>query len=93
MNVHARKKRKYACVAERAAAHTVAAAHAAKIGLECHAGHGLGFDTVEPIAAIPTLAELNIGHLLVGEAIFVGFAPAIARMRAIMDAARAGLST
>lgn len=71
----------------------VAAAHAAKIGLECHAGHGLGFDTVEPIAAIPTLAELNIGHFLVGEAIFVGFAPAIARMRAIMDAARAGLST
>jgi pyridoxine 5-phosphate synthase len=66
-----------------------AAAHAQKIGLECHAGHGLGYDTVEAVAAIPTLAELNIGHFLVGEAIFVGFAPAIKRMRAIMDAARA----
>jgi pyridoxine 5-phosphate synthase len=66
----------------------VAAAHAAKLGLECHAGHGLGFDTVAPVAAIPTLAELNIGHFLVGEAIFVGFMPAITRMRAIMDAAR-----
>jgi len=66
-----------------------AAAHAAKIGLECHAGHGLGYDTVEPVAAIPTLAELNIGHFLVGEAIFVGFAAAIQRMRTMMDAARA----
>ncbi|MBL8644428.1 MAG: pyridoxine 5'-phosphate synthase [Rhodospirillaceae bacterium] len=65
-----------------------AAAHAEKIGLECHAGHGLGYDTVEPVAAIPTLAELNIGHFLVGEAIFVGFADSIRRMRAIMDAAR-----
>jgi pyridoxine 5-phosphate synthase len=69
-----------------------AAAYAAKIGLECHAGHGLGYDTVAPVAAIATLAELNIGHFLVGEAIFVGFAPAITRMRAIMDAARNGLS-
>jgi len=66
----------------------IAAAHAAKIGLECHAGHGLGFDTVGPVAAIPTLAELNIGHFLVGEAIFVGFGPAIVRMRAAMDVAR-----
>ncbi len=49
-----------------------AAAHAAAIGLECHAGHGLTYDTVAPVAAIPTLAELNIGHFLVGEAIFVG---------------------
>ena len=68
---------------------TLAAAHAEKIGLECHAGHGLGYDTVEPVAAIATLAELNIGHFLVGEAIFIGFAAAITRMRAIMDAARA----
>jgi pyridoxine 5-phosphate synthase len=66
-----------------------AAAHAAKIGLECHAGHGLGYDTVGPVAAIPTVAELNIGHFLVGEAIFTGFAAAIQRMRAAMDAARA----
>ncbi len=66
-----------------------AAAHAARIGLECHAGHGLGFDTVIPVAAIPTLAELNIGHFLVGEAIFTGFAAAIQRMRLLMDEARA----
>jgi pyridoxine 5-phosphate synthase len=66
-----------------------AATHAAKVGLECHAGHGLGFDTVGPVAAIPTLAELNIGHFLVGEAIFTGFAPAIQRMRVLMDEARA----
>jgi pyridoxine 5-phosphate synthase len=66
-----------------------AAAHAAKIGLECHAGHGLGYDTVEPVAAIPTIAELNIGHFLVGEAIFIGFAEAIKRMRSMMDHARA----
>ena len=66
-----------------------AAAHAAAIGLECHAGHGLTYDTVAPVAAIPTLAELNIGHFLVGEAIFVGFESAIRRMRALMDEARA----
>jgi pyridoxine 5-phosphate synthase len=65
-----------------------AAAHAAKIGLECHAGHGLGYDTVGPVAAIATIAELNIGHFLVGEAIFIGFAEAIRRMRGVMDAAR-----
>jgi pyridoxine 5-phosphate synthase len=68
-----------------------AAAHAEKIGLECHAGHGLGYDTVGPVAAIPTLAELNIGHFLVGEAIFTGFDVAIKRMRAAMDGARAPL--
>lgn len=66
-----------------------AARHAAKIGLECHAGHGLGYDTVGPVAAISNLAELNIGHFLVGEAIFVGFPAAIGRMRTLMDAARA----
>jgi len=65
-----------------------AAAHAATIGLECHAGHGLGYDTVGPVAAIATLAELNIGHFLVGEAIFTGFEAAIRRMRAAMDQAR-----
>ena len=67
-----------------------AAAHAEKIGLECHAGHGLGYDTVAPVAAIATIVELNIGHFLVGEAIFVGLAGAIERMRALMDAARRG---
>ena len=66
-----------------------AAAHAAATGLECHAGHGLTFDTVAPVAAIPTLAELNIGHFLVGEAIFGGLESAIRRMRALMDKARA----
>ena len=65
-----------------------AAAHAEKVGLECHAGHGLGYDTVGPIAAIANLAELNIGHFLVGEAIFVGFSAAIKRMRGLMDGAR-----
>ena len=65
-----------------------AAAHAAAIGLECHAGHGLTFDTVTPVAAIPSLAELNIGHFLVGEAIFGGLESAIRRMRALMDKAR-----
>ena len=66
-----------------------AAAHAEAIGLECHAGHGLNFDNVTPVAAIPTVVELNIGHFLVGEAIFTGLEPAIRRMRALMDAARA----
>jgi len=65
------------------------AAEAARLGLECHAGHGLTFDTVGPVAAIPTLAELNIGHFLVGEAIFGGLESAIRRMRALMDKARA----
>jgi pyridoxine 5-phosphate synthase len=66
-----------------------AAAHAEAIGLECHAGHGLTFDTVAPVAAIPTIVELNIGHFLVGEAIFGGFDSSIRRMRALMDNARA----
>ncbi len=67
-----------------------AAAHAEAIGLECHAGHGLSFDTVGPVAAIPTVVELNIGHFLVGEAIFGGLDSAVKRMRALMDKARAG---
>jgi len=67
-----------------------AAKVAAQLGLECHAGHGLGFDTVKPVAAIPTILELNIGHFLIGEAIFTGLSDAILRMRALMDEARAG---
>jgi pyridoxine 5-phosphate synthase len=65
-----------------------AAALAVKNGIEPHAGHGLTFDNVAPIAAIPQLAELNIGHFLVGEAIFTGLGESVARMRALMDAAR-----
>ncbi len=65
-------------------------AFAADLGLEVHAGHGLTFDNVAPIAAIPELRELNIGHFLIGEAIFTGLEPAIHRMRALMDEARAG---
>lgn len=66
-----------------------AARHAVTLGLECHAGHGLSFETVSPIAAIPTVVELNIGHFLVGEAVLAGLAPVIRQMRALMDAARA----
>ncbi|MEZ5851033.1 MAG: pyridoxine 5'-phosphate synthase [Hyphomicrobiaceae bacterium] len=62
------------------------AAHAA--GLEAHAGHGLTFNTVKAVAAIPEIVELNIGHFLIGEAIFTGLDPAIRRMRALMDEAR-----
>jgi pyridoxine 5-phosphate synthase len=65
-----------------------AAALCVKNGIEPHAGHGLTFDNVQPIAAIPQLAELNIGHYLVGEAIFIGLDNAIRKMRALMDAAR-----
>ncbi len=61
---------------------------AASLGLEVHAGHGLTYDNVEPIAAIPELAELNIGHFLIGEAIFRGLEPAIEEMRRRMDLAR-----
>jgi len=64
------------------------AALAAKNGIEPHAGHGLTFDNVQPIAAIPQLAELNIGHYLIGEAIFIGLDASIRRMRALMDEAR-----
>jgi pyridoxine 5-phosphate synthase len=66
-----------------------AAAHAADLGLECHAGHGLTFETVGPVAAIPSIRELNIGHFLVGEAIFTGLEAAILRMRLLMAEARA----
>ena len=65
-----------------------AAALAEELGLECHAGHGLTYDNVGPIAAIETVAELNIGHFLVGEAMFVGLVETVRRMRAAMDRAR-----
>ena len=65
-----------------------AAALAWKNGIEPHAGHGLTFDNVVPVAAIPQLAELNIGHFLVGEAIFTGLDASIREMRGLMDAAR-----
>lgn len=59
------------------------------LGLEVHAGHGLTYDTVQPVAAFPEVRELNIGHFLIGEAIFRGLIPAIAEMRRLMDEARA----
>lgn len=61
----------------------------ADLGLEIHAGHGLTYDNVKPIAAIPHIRELNIGHFLVGEAMFIGLDVSIRRMRALMDEARA----
>ena len=66
-----------------------AAAYSAEVGLECHAGHGLTFDTVGPVAALSEVVELNIGHFIIGEAIFGGLEIAIKRMRALMDKARA----
>lgn len=62
----------------------------AKLGLEVHAGHGLNFETVAPVAAIPEVMELNIGHFLVGEAIFTGLDHAIRHMRQLMKEARGG---
>ncbi|MEZ5825156.1 MAG: pyridoxine 5'-phosphate synthase [Geminicoccaceae bacterium] len=59
-----------------------------QVGIECHAGHGLDFATVAPVAAIPNMMELNIGHFLIGEAIFRGFAGTIGEMRRLMDEAR-----
>jgi pyridoxine 5-phosphate synthase len=64
------------------------AALARRLGLECHAGHGLGFETVGPVAAIEAIVELNIGHFLIGEAIFGGLDSAVKRMRALMQEAR-----
>jgi len=66
-----------------------AAAHGAKIGLEIHAGHGLDLTSVRPVAAIPEIVELNIGHFLIGEAIFLGLEEAVRAMRAAMDEGRA----
>jgi pyridoxine 5-phosphate synthase len=68
------------------------ARQAAGLGLEVHAGHGIDYETVKPIAAIPEVVELNIGHFLIGEAIFIGLGPAIQRMRALMDEARRGIA-
>ena len=64
------------------------ATRAHDLGLEVHAGHGLSYDNVAPIAALPEMVELNIGHFLVGEAVFRGLADAIAEMRRRMEAAR-----
>ena len=61
----------------------------ADLGLEIHAGHGLTYENVKPIAAIPHIRELNIGHFLIGEAVFVGLENSIRRMRQLMDEARA----
>jgi pyridoxine 5-phosphate synthase len=69
-----------------------AARHAAAIGLECHAGHGLTYANVRPVAALPEVVELNIGHFIVGEALAVGLAEAIRRMRAVMRAGRRDLA-
>ena len=75
-------------VAREATRHAAAASAAAAAGLEVHAGHGLTFDNVQPITRIPEIIELNIGHFLIGEAIFCGLAPAVRRMRVLMDEAR-----
>ncbi|UWQ58723.1 pyridoxine 5'-phosphate synthase [Leisingera caerulea] len=63
-------------------------AYAHSLGLEVHAGHGLTYDTVEPVAAFPEVKELNIGHFLIGEAVFRGLTPAVQEMRRLMDEAR-----
>jgi pyridoxine 5-phosphate synthase len=65
-----------------------AAALTAKLGIECHAGHGLDYETARQIASLPQVVELNIGHFLVAEAIFVGLEAAVLKMRAAMDAGR-----
>ena len=70
------------------AALQVGAKLAARLGLEVHAGHGLTFETVSPIAEIPEIRELNIGHFLISEAVFIGLGPSIAEMRRLMDLAR-----
>jgi pyridoxine 5-phosphate synthase len=68
-----------------------AAEYGASLGLEVHAGHGLTFDTVAPVAAIDEVRELNIGHFLVGEAIFIGLEASVRQMRQLMDEARTGI--
>lgn len=69
----------------------IASAKAAELGLECHAGHGLDYATAKRIAGLPQVVELNIGHFLMGEAIFIGLPQAIGLMRAAMDEGRAGV--
>jgi pyridoxine 5-phosphate synthase len=66
-----------------------AASLTASLGLECHAGHGLTYDNVAPVAALAEVMELNIGHFLIGEAIVEGLAPVVAKMKRLMQAARA----
>ncbi len=68
------------------------ATFADSLGLEVHAGHGLTYDTVKPIAALPEIMELNIGHFIIGEAIFRGLTPAVQEMRRLMDEAREGMN-
>lgn len=70
-----------------------AAEHGVRLGLEIHAGHGLGFDTARAVSAIPQVVELNIGHFLVGEAVFMGLDNAVREMRAAMDAGRAAAAS
>ncbi|MGH7119146.1 MAG: pyridoxine 5'-phosphate synthase, partial [Acetobacteraceae bacterium] len=65
-----------------------AARQSVALGLACHAGHGLTFENVGPVAAIPEVIELNIGHFLIGQAIFDGLAATVARMKELMAAAR-----
>jgi pyridoxine 5-phosphate synthase len=69
----------------------IAAGHGARIGLEIHAGHGLDFDTARVVAGIPQVVELNIGHFLIGEAVFIGLDEAVRTMRAAMDEGRAAI--
>jgi len=78
-------------IARHVAALKSGAARAAALGLEVHAGHGLTYDNVAAIAAIPDIVELQIGHFLIGEAVFSGLGPAIKRMRSLMDEARASI--
>lgn len=65
-----------------------AARYAAQLGIECHAGHGLDFATVTPVAGIPEIAELNIGHFLIGEAVFLGLEESIRHMKRLIESAR-----
>ena len=65
-----------------------AAALTATLGLECHAGHGLTYDNVAPIAALPEVMELNIGHFIIGQAVFEGLDAVVRRFKALMEAAR-----
>ena len=67
------------------------AIYAAELGLEVHAGHGLTYNTVKAFAAIPEVVELNIGHFLIGEGIFIGLDRAVSQMRAMMADARGGI--
>jgi pyridoxine 5-phosphate synthase len=75
-------------VAKELERHAAAARAAASAGLEVHAGHGLTYNTVKPVSRMPEIVELNIGHFLIGEAIFGGLSGAVRRMRVLMDEAR-----